>query len=83
VCVYSLLLIEFVAATAVGNSAERALERKDKRPLPIPVEFYSYSDGMGTYIDEDWRSFVVGGTDLLKCVTVLSILLSSRANVDF
>lgn len=35
---YSLLLIEYVAATAAGNSAERALERKDKRPLPIPVE---------------------------------------------
>ncbi|KXN88394.1 hypothetical protein AN958_07376 [Leucoagaricus sp. SymC.cos] len=36
-----LLLIEYVAATAVGNSAERALERKDKRPLPIPVETLS------------------------------------------
>jgi hypothetical protein len=32
-----LLLIEFVAATAVDRDATKAIERKDKRPLPIPV----------------------------------------------
>jgi len=34
---HSLLLIEYVAATAIGGSAERALERKDKTSLPMPV----------------------------------------------
>ena len=32
-----LLLIEFVAATAVDRDPKKAIERKDKRPLPIPV----------------------------------------------
>ncbi|KAJ2913900.1 hypothetical protein MD484_g6514, partial [Candolleomyces efflorescens] len=36
-----MLIIEYVAATAVGNSANKAIERKDKRPLPIPVSFSS------------------------------------------
>jgi hypothetical protein len=31
-----LLLIEYVAATAAGHSAENALLRKDKQKLPIP-----------------------------------------------
>jgi hypothetical protein len=34
---HSLLLIEFVAATAMGHNAENAIARKDKRSLPIPV----------------------------------------------
>ncbi|RXW12670.1 hypothetical protein EST38_g13184 [Candolleomyces aberdarensis] len=34
-----MLIIEYVAATAVGNSANNAIERKDKRPLPIPAYF--------------------------------------------
>lgn len=33
----SLLLIEFVAATASGHNAEYAIARKNKRPLPIPA----------------------------------------------
>lgn len=33
----SLLLIEYVAATASGHSAENAIQRKDKRKLPLPV----------------------------------------------
>lgn len=42
-----LLLIEFVAATATDGDATKAIERKDKRPLPIPVRilldnFYNY-----------------------------------------
>lgn len=37
-CPYNrLLLIEFVAATAAGRDATKAIERKDKRSLPIPV----------------------------------------------
>lgn len=32
-----LLLIEYVATTASGRDALKAMERKDKRPLPIPV----------------------------------------------
>jgi hypothetical protein len=38
----SLLLIEYVAATAVGHSAENAIQRKDKRNLPIPVRIVFY-----------------------------------------
>lgn len=33
----SLLLIEYVAATALNHDAENAIARKDKRPLPLPV----------------------------------------------
>ncbi|TFK35664.1 organic solute transporter Ostalpha-domain-containing protein [Crucibulum laeve] len=33
---FLLLIIEYVAETAAGHSAEKAIERKDKRPLPIP-----------------------------------------------
>ena len=32
-----MLIIEYVAATATDHDAQKALERKDKRPLPIPV----------------------------------------------
>lgn len=39
---FLLLLIEYVAATAIGGSAERALERKDKAPLPIPFCCWRY-----------------------------------------
>ena len=35
-----MLIIEYVAATAIGNSANNAIERKDKRPLPIPVGIF-------------------------------------------
>ena len=34
---HRLLLIEYVASTASGHSAVKALERKDKRSLPAPV----------------------------------------------
>lgn len=34
---FLLLLIEYVAATAVGHNALKAIERKDKHTLPIPV----------------------------------------------
>jgi len=40
---YSLLLIEYVAATAIDGSAERALERKDKTSLPLPVSLVMIS----------------------------------------
>jgi hypothetical protein len=33
----SLLLIEYVADTAIGHAAENALVRKDKTSLPFPV----------------------------------------------
>ena len=36
---HRLLLIEYVAETGSGHSAVKAIERKDKRPLPIPVNF--------------------------------------------
>jgi hypothetical protein len=32
-----MLIIEYVASTASGHSTYKALERKDKRHLPIPV----------------------------------------------
>lgn len=35
-----LLLIEFVAATAVGHSVDNAMVRKDKHKMPIPVRKY-------------------------------------------
>ncbi|KAG2130418.1 organic solute transporter Ostalpha-domain-containing protein [Suillus bovinus] len=39
---FLLLLIEFVAATATGGDATKAIERKDKRPLPIPFCCWRY-----------------------------------------
>ncbi|TEB20972.1 DUF300-domain-containing protein [Coprinellus micaceus] len=39
---FLLLIIEYVAATASGNSPDRAIERKDKRPLPIPFCCWRY-----------------------------------------
>ncbi|KAG2753785.1 DUF300-domain-containing protein [Suillus brevipes Sb2] len=39
---FLLLLIEFVAATAAGRDATKAIERKDKRPLPIPFCCWRY-----------------------------------------
>lgn len=37
-----LLLIDYVASTASGHSPDKALERKDKKSLPIPVRFVLY-----------------------------------------
>ena len=34
---HRLLLVEFVASTTAGRTAESALARKDKKPLPLPV----------------------------------------------
>lgn len=34
---FLMLLIQFVASTAVSQTAESALERKDKARLPIPL----------------------------------------------
>jgi len=34
---YRMLLIEYVASTATGHSAEGALARKNKQSLPFPV----------------------------------------------
>ncbi|KAG1828261.1 DUF300-domain-containing protein [Suillus variegatus] len=39
---FLLLLIEFVAATATDGDATKAIERKDKRPLPIPFCCWRY-----------------------------------------
>ncbi|EGN97669.1 hypothetical protein SERLA73DRAFT_184469 [Serpula lacrymans var. lacrymans S7.3] len=39
---FLLLLIEYVAATATGHNAIQAIERKDKRPLPIPFCCWRY-----------------------------------------
>ncbi|KAN0111855.1 DUF300 domain containing protein [Russula decolorans] len=39
---FLLLLIEFVASSATGHSAEGALARKDKKPLPIPFCCWRY-----------------------------------------
>ncbi|KAF8184088.1 DUF300-domain-containing protein [Mycena galopus ATCC 62051] len=39
---FLLLIIEYVAATAVGHHAEEAMVRKDKRPLPIPFCCWRY-----------------------------------------
>lgn len=33
----SLLLIDFVASTAAAHKAENAIQRKEKKKLPIPV----------------------------------------------
>ena len=37
-----LLLIDFVASTATGHSAKKALERKDKKSLPLPVRLQRF-----------------------------------------
>ncbi|KAF8993912.1 DUF300-domain-containing protein [Cyathus striatus] len=39
---FLLLIIEYVAMTGEGHSAEKAIERKDKRPLPIPFCCWRY-----------------------------------------
>ncbi|KAF4622085.1 hypothetical protein D9613_009583 [Agrocybe pediades] len=39
---FLLLIIEYVASTATGHSAEKALERKDKSPLPMPFCCWRY-----------------------------------------
>ncbi|KAF9530748.1 organic solute transporter Ostalpha-domain-containing protein [Crepidotus variabilis] len=39
---FLLLIIEYVAATATGHSTEKALERKDKTPLPMPFCCWRY-----------------------------------------
>ncbi|KAF9032362.1 organic solute transporter Ostalpha-domain-containing protein [Panaeolus papilionaceus] len=39
---FLLLIIEYVAETATGHSAEKAVERKDKMPLPIPFCCWRY-----------------------------------------
>jgi len=39
---FLLLLIDFVASTATGHSAKKALERKDKKSLPIPFCCWRY-----------------------------------------
>lgn len=39
---FMLLIIEFVATTASGNSAENAIARKDKKKLPIPLCCWRY-----------------------------------------
>ncbi|KIM43917.1 hypothetical protein M413DRAFT_442985 [Hebeloma cylindrosporum] len=39
---FLLLIIEYVASTASGHSADRALERKDKMPLPMPFCCWRY-----------------------------------------
>jgi len=39
---FLFLLIDFVASTATGHSANKALERKDKKSLPIPFCCWRY-----------------------------------------
>jgi len=39
---FLLLLVEYFAATASGHSTDMALQRKDKRPLPIPFCCWRY-----------------------------------------
>jgi len=39
---FLLLLVEYVASTAIGHSTEGALARKDKRPLPFPFCCWRY-----------------------------------------
>ncbi|KAH9954598.1 organic solute transporter Ostalpha-domain-containing protein [Russula dissimulans] len=39
---FLLLLIEYVASTSIGHSAEGALERKKKQRLPFPLCFWRY-----------------------------------------
>ena len=39
---FLLLLVEYVADTAAGHKPENAIERKDKRPLPIPFCCWRY-----------------------------------------
>ncbi|KDR71551.1 hypothetical protein GALMADRAFT_253889 [Galerina marginata CBS 339.88] len=39
---FLLLIIEYVAATGSGHSADKALERKDKKSLPIPFCCWRY-----------------------------------------
>jgi len=39
---FLMLIIEYVAATASGHSAEKAIQRKDKRRLPLPFCCWRY-----------------------------------------
>jgi len=39
---FMLLIIQFVATTASGNSAENAIARKDKKKLPLPLCCWRY-----------------------------------------
>jgi hypothetical protein len=38
---FSLLLVEYVASTATGRDARKAIARKDKTALPIPVRAFT------------------------------------------
>ena len=72
----SLLLIEYVAATAVGYSAENAIQRKDKRKLPIPVRTVYFT--VSAQIDASFlfASFAAGDIAQRKCVAIIYPMLS-------
>lgn len=64
---YRLLIIEYVAETATGHSAEKAVERKDKMPLPIPVGGCSHFS-LALFDIFHCFSFVVGDIGLQRQV---------------
>lgn len=64
--------MEYVASTATGHSAEGALARKDRRPLPFPVRVTKESS---TVFDRTIHSFVAGGMSPRKCASHQFVLL--------
>ena len=72
----SLLLIEYVAATAVGHSAENAIQRKDKRKLPIPVRTVSFTVSAQIDVSFSFASFVAGDIAQQKYVATVYPMLS-------
>jgi len=72
----SLLLIEYVAATAVGHSAENAIQRKDKRSLPIPVRTVYFIISAQINTSFSFASFVAGDIAQQKYVPTIFPMLS-------
>ena len=57
-----LLLIDFVASTATDHSANKALERKDKKSLPIPVRLLTIRSTCMSNLLSMLFSFAAGDT---------------------
>ena len=71
-----LLLIDFVASTATGHSAKKALERKDKKSLPIPVRL---NDSINIYVNllNLLSSFAAGDTVQQRSISLISAQLQN------
>ncbi|THH10913.1 hypothetical protein EW145_g981 [Phellinidium pouzarii] len=70
-----LLIIEYVASTAVNHSATKALERKDKRNLPIPVAF-AVGGVLSVYYEEQWS--VMQYVVVRPLVSIIAIICQAK-----